>query len=312
MTRNLIGAALGALLLVAATPARAESEWVKIFDVEGEPKVARLEVARVTKLCDFHVMSRMGPDPRELAACEGAMKGLAARGTAAAPAVMAAIDREETPFAARFRLYAALAATGDRAIAERMIDALAKLATTDEANLRDHEAHEIDATAEAILRVTPEERAPWSHRSEVADGRRWTNRVFAWRALLRDNPGATPDQLEAARLARARAEQASPDLERAFIATRYLVEKDPVAGGRAAEALAKRIDEAPAEARELARGAIEHLKRQAEQQRRSAAEQAAERDAAAQKKTQPVPGRSPLRKPIPTKAPSKADPASRS
>jgi hypothetical protein len=237
------------------------------------------------------------------------MKRLAARGAKAAPAVMAAIDRESTPYAARLRLYAALAATGDRAVAEKMIDAMARLATSDEAADRRSEAYSIDAAAEKILRVTPEERAPWV-RQEITGDRRWTDRVFAWRALLRDSPDATPDQLEAARLAHARADQASPDLEKAFIATGYLVLKQPAEGLRAAEALAKRADEAPPDVRDAARRSIESLKQRAEDGQRWAEEQAAERDRAARKRTRPV--KTPRPKPAPAEPGGKAAPGSRS
>lgn len=308
MTRYLIGSALGALLLLAGGAARAESEWVKVFEVEGDPRPGKAEVGGVAKQCDFHMMSRMGPDPREVAACDAAVKRLAARGAAAVPAIFAALDREDTPHAARARLYAALAQSGDPAVAGRMIDAMARVATSRNGN-RSYETGHMEEVAEAILHVRPEERAAWVPEPRTDEFAQLTQRVFAWRGHQRASAGKTSDELAAARLAQARADKASPDLEKAFLAVRYLVQRDPAEARAAADVLIGRSGEASADQRDAVRRSFEMLKRQAEYQERQRAEEAAAKAKA------PARGKGAPKAPPPAagkKAPSKSDPASRS
>lgn len=308
MTRYLIGSALGALLLLAAGAARAESEaWPKLYDVEGDPSVGKAEVGGVAKQCNFHMMSRMGPDPREVAACDAAVKRLAARGPSAVPAIFAALDRDTTPHAARVRLYGALAETRDPAVAGKMIDAMAKIATSRDSR-RQYESGHMEDVAQAILHADPEERAPWVEEVERTDEfARLTERVFAWRGHQRATAGKTSDELATARLARARADAASPDLEKAFLAVRYLAQREPAEARAAAEALIGRSGEAPAERRDAVRRSFEMLKRQAEYQERQRAEEAAARARV------PAKGKAaPKSPPTGKKAPAKSDPASRS
>jgi hypothetical protein len=235
MNRALLGVvALVTSSLVASTAA-AEDTWQSVFETDGPVRAGRFEVGLVEKHCSFQMMSRMGPDPKEVAACDASVARLSARGASAVPAILASLDSEGTSHSARERLYAALAKSGDPAVAAKMIDAMAKVAQN-RVERRAYEAVQMEEVAKTILRAAPSERAPWVR--DVADPYvAITDQVIAWRVHQRDNAGKSLDDVAAERLAKARAEKADPDAQKAFLAVRHLIEVDPVEGRAAAEAL---------------------------------------------------------------------------
>jgi len=249
--------------MLGATSAMAEESWGKIYDETAAPKVGKQEVARVEKSCNFHMMSRMGPDPKEVAACDAAMSALKARGPGAAAAILAALDREETGYGARSRLYTALARVGDGATAELMVDGMAKIATG-KLQGRLYEVDSMEGVVRDITKAEPEPRAPWTPEPVVDPYRKLTGDVIAWRLVSRANAGKTPQQVETERLADARAHAADPDVERAYRAIRYLKDHAPDEALSAADALLARLPPSEAKERKDPRPHIDSLRRQAE------------------------------------------------
>ncbi len=276
LRKQLLSAVALAASMLAASPALAEQTWQKVFDVDGPSKAGSAEVAQVSKNCEYRMMSRMGPDPKEVAVCEAAVKRLAARGASAVPAILVALDRETLGYTARDRLYAALAQSKDPAVAGQMIDAMAKVATQ-KVDERTYEATQMEEVARAILHSTPNERAPWVEAVKQDAFERLTENVVGWRDLQRRTAGKTADELAAARLADARARKDDKDLEKAYIAVRYLSGREPAEARAASEALLARLPPPAFGVKdELAavRRHVEGLRRTAEFHEREAAEEA--------------------------------------
>lgn len=296
MKNSIVGGALFAVSMLSAGSALAEESWGKIFDESGPGKVGKQEVARVEKSCNFHMMSRMGPDPREVAACDGAIKALQARGPSAVPAILAALDREDVGYGARSRLYTALARVGDASVADKMVDGMAKIAT----GKMQGRLYEVDSMEEVVRDITkaaPEERAPWIAAPVVDPYRKLTDDVVAWRQVAKANAGKTPQEVADARLADARAHANDPDVERAYQAVRYLKDNAPEEAMQAADALLARLPKSETRDRKDPRPHFESLRRQAEWEKTRRESEAAEKAKAGKKA--PVQQKAPTKKPTP-------------
>jgi hypothetical protein len=277
MRKVLLGAMALATSMLAASPALAEtSTWQKVFEVDGPSKSGSAEVAQVQQRCNFRMMSRMGPDPKEVAACDAAVKQLARRGDAAVPAILTALDAESTSYTSRDRLYAALAESKDPAVAAKMIDAMAKVATG-RVEDRTYEAQQMEEVARSILHTNPGERAPWVEEAKRDPYERLTERVVGWRVLQRETAGKTADELAGARLSDARSHKSDRDIERAYLSVRYLMTREPAEARTAAEELLARLPPPAFGVKdELAtvRRHLESLRRTAEFHEREAASEA--------------------------------------
>lgn len=290
MKSGIVAGAVFAVSMLGAGSAAAEETWDKIYGDSGPAKAGKLEVARVEKSCNFRMMSRMGPDPKEVAACDAAISGLEARGAAAVPAMLAALDREEVGYGARSRLYTALARVGDGAVAAKMVDGMAKIATG-KMQPRLYEVDSMEEVVRTITKAEPPSRAPWVVAPVVDPYRKLTDDVMSWRLLDRANAGKTPQQIQDERLADARAHVGDPDVERAYMAIRYLKDSAPDEAMSAADALLARLPKSEGNDRKDPRAHIESLRRQAEWEKNQRAADA-EAKAAKQKK-------GPARKPVP-------------
>lgn len=298
MRKVLLGAMALATSMLAASPALAEnSTWQKVFEVDGPSKSGSAEVTQVQQRCNFRMMSRMGPDPKEVAACDAAVKQLARRGEAAVPAILTALDHETTNYTSRDRLYAALADSKDPAVAAKMIDAMAKVATG-RVEDRTYEAQQMEMVARSILHTNPGERAPWIEEAKQDPYQRLTERVVHWRVLQREAAGKTADELAGSRLADARAHKNDKDIERAYLSVRYLMTREPAEARVAAEELLARLPPPAFGVKdELAtvRRHLDSLRRTSEFHEREAAEESRSKAAKA--------ARSPKAPPPPKKQP---------
>lgn len=299
MNKRIVGGALFAASMLCAGGALAEESWGKIYDESGPGKVGKSEVARVEKSCNFRMMSRMGPDPREVAACDGAIKQLQARGPAAVPAILVALDREEVGYGARSRLYTALARMGDGAVAERMVDGMAKIAS----GKLQGRLYEVDSMEEVVREITkaePEARAPWVATPVVDPYRKLTDDVMSWRLVAKANAGKTPQEVESERLADARAHASDPDVEKAYRAIRYLKDHEPEEAMKAADELLARLPKSEVKDRKDPRPHLESLRRQAEWEKTRRINEAAEKAKKATGKKGPAPQQqAPAKKPTP-------------
>jgi hypothetical protein len=306
MNKRIVGGALFAVSMVvpllSARSALAEESWGKIYDQSGPGTVGKQEVARVEKSCNFRMMSRMGPDPREVAACDGAIKQLQARGAAAVPAILAALDREEVGYGARSRLYTALARVGDATVADRVVDGMAKIAS----GKMQGRLYEVDSMEEVVREITkaePEGRAPWVPEPVVDPYRKLTDDVVSWRLVAKANAGKTPQQVESERLADARAHVNDPDVEKAYKAIRYLKDHEPDEALKAADDLLTRLPKSeasgPTKDRKDPRPHLESLRRQAEWEKTRRINEAAEKAKKAPQKKGPPPQQQAPKKPTP-------------
>ncbi len=294
VNERIVGGALFAVSILGAGSALAEESWSKIYDTQP-PKAARQEVARVEKSCNFHMMSRMGPDPREVAACDAAVTQLQARGPAGVPAILAALDREDVGYGARGRLYTALARVGDGAVAEQMVDGMAKIATG-KVQSRLYEVDSMEEVVRTITKASPEEPAPWAAEPVVDPYRQLTDDVVSWRLVAKANAGKSQQEVGDARLADARAHASDPDVARAYEAIRYLKDNAPDEALQAADALLARMPQSAVKDRKDPRTHVESLRRQAEWEKNRRASEAAEKAKVGPKKGLPI------QKPAPKKS----------
>lgn len=234
-----------ALTLASAGAAHAEDR--SRHRVFGDAKMgsadsaALAEAAAVEKACSFNVMSRRGPDPEEMAACEAATARLMKRGVAAAPAIFASLDKDKVSYHAKQRLYDLLARTHDTQLVEPLIRGMARIASR-KLDAREWETGMIHRALGELSRAPVNETAPWvqaTRRSPQADA---IAQTIDWRIWHEAHRGVSHDKLAADRLADARAHAADKDHARAFGAVSYLLEREPNEGLAAAKALLDRDD----------------------------------------------------------------------
>lgn len=292
---------IGVGLVVALTLASAgaaQAEDMRQHRIFGDAKMgsvdhaALAESAAVERACTFNVMSRRGPDPEDLAACEAAAARLEKRGIAAAPAIFASLDKANVSYYAKRRFYELLARTKDTRLIEPLIGGMARIASRG-LDARGFEAEMIDQTLGEITRAPVGERAPWV--KGVARSQRDGAITLAvdWRLWHAEHRDVSHEKLAADRLADARAHAGDKDAARAFGAVRYLLEREPAEGLEAAQALQDRKD-LPREGKDN----LGYYMRQANSEIEAAA-RAAER--AAEPKTKPLAPRKAV-------SPSKAKP----
>lgn len=231
--------------LTLASAGAAHAEDLSRHRVFGDVKVgpadsaALAESAAVEKACSFNVMSRRGPDPEEMAACEAATARLMKRGVAAAPAIFASLDKDKVSYHAKQRLYDLLARTHDTKLVEPLIRGMARIASRN-LDAREWETGMIHRALGELSRAPVNESAPWAQatrRSSQADA---IAQTIDWRLWHEAHRGVSHDKLAADRLADARAHAADKDTARAFGAVRYLLEHEPKEGLAAAQALLER------------------------------------------------------------------------
>lgn len=290
------------MALTLASAGAAHAEDLTHHRVFGDAKVgpadsaAVAETAAVEKACSFNVMSRRGPDPEEMAACEAATARLMKRGVAAAPAIFASLDKAKVSYHAKQRLYDLLARTHDTQLVEPLIRGMARIASR-KLDAREWETGMIHRALGELSRAPVNEHAPWvqsTRRSPQADA---IAQTIDWRLWHEAHRGVSHDKLAADRLADARAHAADKDHARAFGAVSYLLEREPKEGLAAAKALLDR-DDLPEEGRR----SMDHLVGKATYEMTAAAE-------AAKKGAEPVAAPTPRQvksSPGKPKAPKKA------
>jgi len=241
-----IGVGLVVVLTLASASA-AQAEDLRHHRIFGDANVGSVdsaslaETAAVEKACSFNVMSRRGPDPEDLAACEAAASRLEKRGIAAAPAIFAALDKEKVSYYAKRRLYDALARTRDTRLVEPLIAGMARIASR-RVGAREFEGEMIHQTLGELSRAQVGERAPWVKTARRSDHEEAISQAIDWRLWHEEHRGVAHEKLAADRLADARAHAADKDAERAFGAVRYLLEHQPKEGLEAARVLGERRD----------------------------------------------------------------------
>ena len=241
---------IGVGLVVALTLASAgaaQAEDLTHHRVFGDVKVgpadsaSLAEAAAVEKACSFSVMSRRGPDPEDVAACEAASARLMKRGVAAAPAIFASLDKDNNKvnYHAKQRLYDLLARTHDTQLVEPLIRGMARIASR-KTSAREWETGMIHRALGEISRAPVSESAPWVRASKRSTRDESVMQAFDWRLWHEEHRGVSHDKLAADRLADARAHAADKDNARAFGAVNYLLEHEPKEGLAAAQALLDR------------------------------------------------------------------------
>lgn len=239
---------IGVGLVVALTLASAgaaHAEDLTRHRVFGDAKVgsadsgALSEAAAVEKACAFNVMSRRGPDPEDMAACEAASARLMKRGVAAAPAIFASLDKDKVSYHAKQRLYNLLAQTHDTQLVEPLIRGMARIASR-KLDAREWETDMIHRTLGELSRAPVSERAPWAQVTRRSPQAQSISQAIDWRLWHEEHRGVSHDKLAADRLADARAHAADKDNARAYGAVSYLLEHEPKEGLAAAQALRDR------------------------------------------------------------------------
>jgi hypothetical protein len=218
---KIIHATLVALTFaLTGSVARAEEDAppAKIFDdyvahTEGS-RAARAALEDVAKSCDFSVFSRSGPRPSQIAGCERSVQRAVAVGPSVVPDALRALNDDELGYGARIRTYDVLARVGDVRSLESLVTALGKL--PDEAPDR---AHVLNTLAR-ISYASVGEMAPFSEKDPEPK-----EVTAAWRSWLDAHRGMSQGELLSERLANARQHAADADIETAFIAARFLVQR---------------------------------------------------------------------------------------
>jgi hypothetical protein len=267
MKGSAIAVAFAAATVFATGTARAGGDDTaeRIFDDAGfDPRPdanVNREIAAVIKHCAFEEMSREGPRPGQVAACNGAVERLSKRGPAATGPVLAALDRYAGRDSRRSRLYDVLARTGDTRLIEPLVNAMARITT----RKLDGRAYEIGFMNEALIELTRApvgDRVPWVQVAARSQRRDQMDLVVDWKLWAADHAGKSHAELVAEAFADARAHSADSDPARAYRAVRYLLKYDPANALGVARALAKRSDVPELGKNELAM-AIEQAEEQA-------------------------------------------------
>lgn len=276
MMRRLMGlAALTGALAFTATAQAGEDVGpaFRVFgDASGLPastKAAAAEVQNVTKRCDYHEYSRMGPSPEEIAACEAAVARMVKHGPAMIAPAFAALDNRNTPTGARARLYNALARTRDMGLAEPLIKGMARIASR-KLTQRSWEFQLIERAVESISRADLSVEAPWEPGVSMSSEREALHRAFSWRMWLEKNRGRSHDELAAEALAKARAEVEDADPVKAYKAVHHLLNYAEEEGIAAADKLQKRTD-LPEDAHETLRWEMQEAKERIEARKAASA-----------------------------------------
>ena len=293
--RRTLGIILCAASTTLAGAARAESPVGRVYGdaAVGDPADAAAEAAAVEKRCAFNVMSRRGPDPSEVEACEGAVARLERRGPEAAAAIFAVLDHDRAGWHAKQRLYHALARTHDARAIEPLIRGMARIATR-KLGERDWEIGMIDAALRELTRASAGERAPWEQAPVRAPHDDAVDQVIDWRLWHERHLGRSHEELAAERLADARAHAADPDAARAYQAVEYLLRYAPAEGAPAARALLDRADLPTA-----GRPPLEQAAEQADRDTAAAAQPLApEVSPKRSKSAPPAPKRAPAKSPV--------------
>jgi hypothetical protein len=296
-----------ALTLASAGAAHAEDlTHHRVFGDAGvgpADSAALAETAAVEKACSFNVMSRRGPDPEDVAACEAATARLMKRGVAAAPAIFASLDKEKVSYHAKQRLYDLLARTHDTQLVEPLIRGMARIASR-KLDAREWETGMIHRALGEISRAPVNEPAPWVQATRRSPQAESISQTIDWRLWHEAHRGVSHDKLAADRLADARAHAADKDSARAFGAVSYLLEREPKEGLAAAQALLDRGAKLPNEGRQ----ALDYMMGRATYEMKAAAEAAkaaAEPAAAPAQALTPRVKSSPAKSKAPAKAPKK-------
>jgi hypothetical protein len=236
-----------AVAVVLASAGAAQAEDLRVHRVFGDaglgsPDSAMVaETAAVEKDCAFNVMSRRGPDPEDVAVCEVAAAKLMKRGAAAAPAILASLDKPSVGYHAKQRLYEVLAQTHDTRMVEPLLRAMARIASG-RIDVREPEIRMIDRALAELTRAPVTDEIPWLRGTAHSDHYRAIQRTFDWRLWHEDHRGVSHQKLAADRLADARAHADDANTARAFGAVGYLLHYEPTEGYGAAQALLDRGD----------------------------------------------------------------------
>jgi hypothetical protein len=234
----------------------------RVYDDAGfeAPKSKALahEIASVQATCDFNELSREGPRPGDVVACEAAVSKVIHRGSAAIGPVLAALDSPQTQGSARRRLYDVLARTRDTRLIEPLIRGMARIATR-ELDARMWEVRAIHDTLLAITHAPIRETLPGRKERRTTSHRTSIDMVVDWRLWLADHEGKSHEELVQERLTNELAHAEDPDRHRAYRAVSYLLRE------RRAEGIAagRKLLERP-EVTSFMRGRLESAIREAE------------------------------------------------
>lgn len=197
-----------ALSLLAAPRARASADRpYPLYDVDAaklEPS-AKAAVEEASRVCTVSTMSRMGPSPGAVAACNAATGKAIALGTPAAYAALAALDTGDPTARAIASLYDIVGRSGDLALVEPLIRALER---EDKQGLGNPRQFERNLIADALAALTYTEL-------------RGTPAV-QWRAWSNEHPNPSRATLRTARLAAVEVQIATGRVEEIVEAARFL------------------------------------------------------------------------------------------
>lgn len=144
--------ALALALLGTPALAQASEAFYRLYDVD--PKAldphAVEAVSKLERDCAYSMMSRLGPSPRQAAACDAQVKKVAALGSAGARAALAQLDTEHGGFGGRSRLYDVVARAGDLGFVEPLVKALEREEAEGLGNPRHYERNSISNALAAL------------------------------------------------------------------------------------------------------------------------------------------------------------------
>lgn len=250
MRRWLLGAALGiaGVLGAGAASASVDARWgaPRVYDDAGfeapkSGKAIALEMAAVNARCTYSELSREGPRPSDMAACEAAVSKVIQRGSEAIGPILAALDNQRTQWGTRRRLYDVLARTKDTRLAEPLIRGMARI-TTRKIETRAWEVWAIHDVLSELTHAPVHERLPGYKTRHVASKRRALDLVVDWRLWLEGREGKSHDELVLERTNDELAHAEDPDAQRAYRAVSYLLRARRAEGIAAGKKLLERED----------------------------------------------------------------------
>lgn len=178
----------------------------KLFDVSApSDEAVQKAITKLESACAYSMMSRIGPTPGQMRACNDAEDQLVAMGRPAAEAALARLDDPSMRSAARHRLYDTVGRVGDLAMVEPVLRGLDRIAAEGIGGPHQWEKEQLVGVLRQLTYADPK-----------------GSPELAWRAWWNDHKTLTRPQLFALRVDAARKEASDADEAKATDSAMFL------------------------------------------------------------------------------------------